>query len=138
MPLIRIDLVKGRTEAQVGAVADAIHGAVVDTLGIPGRDRFQLITEHERGHVIAQDAGLGFERSDGVVMVQVFTQAGRSTQTKQRLYAAIARSLSKVGVAGEDVFIGYVENTAADWSFGFGRAQYVDGDLEIPGSASTC
>jgi hypothetical protein len=37
-----------------------------------------------------------------------------------------------VGVAGQDVFIGYVENTADDWSFGFGRAQYVTGELAVP------
>ncbi|WP_220141500.1 hypothetical protein [Streptomyces sp. KM273126] len=30
----------------------------------------------------------------------------------------------------------YVENTPADWSFGFGRAQYVEGDLGIPAAAA--
>jgi len=108
----------------------------VDVLAIPERDRFQIITEHEPSRIIAQDAGLGFERSDGAVMIQIFTQTGRSTPVKQQLYAAIAASLAKEGVAGEDVFIGYVENTQADWSFGFGRAQYVEGDLGIPAAAS--
>jgi hypothetical protein len=40
--------------------------------------------------------------------------------------------LGEVGVAGEDVFLGYVENSASDWSFGFGRAQYVTGELAVP------
>jgi hypothetical protein len=87
--------------------------------------------------VIAQDAGLGFERSDdGVVMIQVFTQAGRTAEVKQRLYAVMAASLAQIGVSGEDVFIGYVENSPADWSFGFGRAQYIEGDLSIPDTAT--
>ena len=47
MPLVRIDLVKGRTEARVRAVADAVHAAVVEVLAVPERDRFQIITEHE-------------------------------------------------------------------------------------------
>ncbi|MFF3904504.1 hypothetical protein ACFYZJ_00500 [Streptomyces sp. NPDC001848] len=34
---------------------------------------------------------------------------------------------------GEDVFIGIVENGPQDWSFGFGRAQYTEGDLAVPG-----
>lgn len=136
MPLIRIDLVKGRSEAQVRAVADAVHAAVVEVLAIPERDRFQIITEHEAGRIVALDAGLGFARSDDTVMIQIFTQTGRSTEAKQRLYAAIAASLAQVGVAGEDVFIGYVENSPADWSFGFGRAQYVEGDLGIPAAAA--
>lgn len=136
MPLVRIDLIKGRSDAQIRAVADAVHSAVVEVLAIPERDRFQIITEHEAGRVIALDAGLGFKRSDGAVVIQIFTQTGRSTAVKQQLYAAIAASLSTVGVAGEDVFIGYVENTPADWSFGFGRAQYIEGDLGIPAAAT--
>jgi hypothetical protein len=44
----------------------------------------------------------------------------------------VAAKLAGLGIAGEDVFIGYVENTAGDWSFGFGRAQYVTGELAVP------
>lgn len=136
MPLVRIDLIKGRSDTEVLAVADAVHSAVVEVLAIPERDRFQIITEHEASRIIALDAGLGFERGDGAVVIQIFTQTGRSTAVKQLLYATIAASLSKAGVAGEDVFIGYVENTPADWSFGFGRAQYIEGDLGIPAAAT--
>jgi hypothetical protein len=48
---------------------------------------------------------------------------------KQRLYQRITAELSVVGVEPNDVFISYVENTAADWSFGFGKAQFVIGEL---------
>lgn len=65
-------------------------------------------------------------------MIQVFTKGGRSQDAKQRLFAAVADELAEMGIAGEDVFIGYVENTAGDWSFGFGRAQYVTGELAVP------
>ncbi|GAA4073032.1 tautomerase family protein [Streptomyces shaanxiensis] len=136
MPLVRIDLVKGRSDAQVRAVADAVHAAVVEVLAVPERDRFQIVTEHEAGRVIALDAGLGFERGEDIVMIQIFTQTGRSTAVKQQLYAAVTASLANVGVAGENVFIGYVENTPADWSFGFGRAQYIEGDLGIPAASA--
>ena len=81
---------------------------------------------------MAQDAGLGFARTPEVVMIQIFTQGGRSRESEQSLFAAIAGRLSALGVAGEDVFIGYVENSAEDWSFGFGRAQYVTGELATP------
>jgi len=134
MPLVRIDVTEGRSAAELRAVADAIHNAIVDTYGIPVRDRFQIVTEHPAARIIAEDAGLGFERTSGVVMVQVFTQRGRSDETKQRLYAAITAALAEVGVAGEDVFIGYVENGPQDWSFGYGRAQYMTGELGVPAS----
>lgn len=132
MPLVRIDLTQGRDAEAVRAVADGIHRAIVDTYGIPERDRFQVITEHPAQHIIAQDAGLGFDRSEGVVVIHIFTQRGRTQQAKQRLYARIAAELERVGVAGEDIFIGYTENGAEDWSFGFGRAQYLTGELGVP------
>ncbi len=132
MPLVRIDLVTGRSPEQVRSIADAIHTAIVDEYGIPERDRFQVITEHPAQLIIAEDAGLGFERTEGVVMIQVFTQGGRSDEAKQSLYAAVHDRLTEVGVASEDVFIGYVENGPQDWSFGFGRAQYVTGELGVP------
>lgn len=132
MPLVRIDLIRGRRPEDIRAIADATHAALVDVLEIPERDRFQIITEHESDHVIALDAGLGFERTDGVVMVQIFTQTGRSAETKQRLYRAIAEQLERLGVRGEDVFLSVMENTFQDWSFGHGRAQYVEGALPVP------
>ena len=135
MPLVRIDLATGRTPEQVRAIADAIHTAIVAEYGIPERDRFQVITEHPAQQIIAEDAGLGFERTEGVLVIQVFTQRGRSDETKQRLYRAVHDRLGEVGVAGEDVFIGYVENGPQDWSFGFGRAQYVTGELGVPAAS---
>lgn len=132
MPLVRFDLATGRTPEAVRAIADATHQAIVDVYRIPERDRFQIITEHPATQIIAQDAGLGFERTEGVVMIQVFTQRGRSDEAKQALYAAIHDALAGVGVASEDVFIGYVENGPQDWSFGFGRAQYLTGELGVP------
>jgi hypothetical protein len=132
MPLVRIDVNAGRNPEELGNLSRRIHDAILAEYGIPERDYFHIVTEHAPGQIFAQDAGLGFERSTDVVMIQIFTQGGRSQAAKQSLFAAIAARLAEVGVAGEDVFLGYVENTASDWSFGFGRAQYVTGELAVP------
>ncbi|QOD04195.1 tautomerase family protein [Pseudarthrobacter sp. BIM B-2242] len=132
MPLVRIDVNAGRSPEELGNLSRRIHDAILAEYGIPERDYFHIVTEHAQGQIFAQDAGLGFERSPDVVMIQIFTQGGRSQAAKQSLFAAIAARLAEVGVAGEDVFLGYVENTASDWSFGFGRAQYVTGELAVP------
>jgi phenylpyruvate tautomerase PptA (4-oxalocrotonate tautomerase family) len=136
MPLVRIDLMTGRTPEQITAIADAIHEAIVEVYGIPVRDRFQVVNELPSGRIVAEDAGLGFERTGGVVMIQIFTQRGRSDEMKQALYARIASGLETVGVALEDVFIGYVENGPQDWSFGLGVAQYMNGELKVPAAPS--
>ncbi|GLJ61477.1 MULTISPECIES: tautomerase family protein [Microbacterium] len=129
MPLVRIDHSDARTNP--AEIAGAVHDAIVSVYGIPERDRFQVITSRPASTIVAEDAGLGFERTDPVV-IQIFTQRGRSVDQKQRLYAAIAAALEPVGVASSDVFIGYVENGPEDWSFGFGRAQYLTGELAVP------
>jgi phenylpyruvate tautomerase PptA (4-oxalocrotonate tautomerase family) len=132
VPLVRIDVNEGRTAEDLQRLSRGIHDAILAEYGIPERDYFHILTEHPQGQIFAQDAGLGFERTGGVVMIQIFTQGGRSQEAKQRLFAAVAEKLAGVGVSGEDVFIGYVENTAGDWSFGFGRAQYITGELAVP------
>ncbi|MEO0023646.1 MAG: hypothetical protein RL196_87 [Actinomycetota bacterium] len=134
MPLVRIDLNRGRTRRQVQGICDAIHNAIVEVFEIPVRDRFQVVSQLDYGSIIAEDAGLGFERSEGVVMIQIFTQRGRSDQQKQHLYARIAANLNGVGVLEQDIFIGYQENGPSDWSFGFGVAQYLTGELKVPTS----
>ncbi|MDJ0458840.1 tautomerase family protein [Arthrobacter sp. NQ7] len=132
MPLVRIDVNEGRTKEELQNLSKGIHDAVLDEYGIPERDYFHILTEHPAGQIFAQDAGLGFERTSDVVMIQIFTQGGRSREAKQALFAAVAAKLGQLGVGGENVFIGYVENTPEDWSFGFGRAQYVTGELDVP------
>ncbi|BCW09696.1 putative 4-oxalocrotonate tautomerase [Arthrobacter sp. StoSoilB3] len=132
MPLVRIDVNQGRSPAELAALSRAIHDAILAEYGIPERDYFHILTEHAQGQIVAQDAGLGFERTDSVVMIQIFTQGGRSQEAKSSLFEAIATGLAGVGVAGEDVFVGYVENSPGDWSFGFGRSQYVSGELAVP------
>lgn len=129
MPLVRID----HSDARINSseISGAVHDAIVAVYGIPDRDRFQVITPRPSSTIIAEDAGLGFDRVDPVI-VQIFTQRGRSVETKQALYREIAARLAAVGVSGEDVFIGYVENGPEDWSFGFGKAQYLTGELAVP------
>ena len=47
MPFVRIDLIRGRTEAQLAAVGDGVQRALVETLNVPERDRFQAGTRPE-------------------------------------------------------------------------------------------
>lgn len=133
MPLVRIDMIRGRSPQQVRAVADAVQESLIEVLRIPERDRFQIVTQHDPEEIIALDAGLGFERSPGAVIVHIFTQQGRGTQEKQSLYKTLAERLAGAGVEGKDLFVSYFENGPEDWSFADGRAQYVEGDLPVPG-----
>ena len=129
MPLVRIDLIEGRTDEEVRAIADVVQECMEDVFAAPPRDRYQVITEHRPGRIICEDTGLGLERSDGVMVVQV-TQQGRDTDQKQALYAALAQRLSeRAGVRPEDLVVSVVAAEREDWSFGLGRAQFLTGEL---------
>jgi phenylpyruvate tautomerase PptA (4-oxalocrotonate tautomerase family) len=129
VPLVRIDLIEGRTDAEVATLADTVQEVLEEVFAAPPRDRYQVISEHRPGRLVLQDTGLGFERTDGVVLVQV-VQQGRTAAQKQALYAALAERLeAKAGVAPTDLVVSVTENTRADWSFGLGRAQFLEGDL---------
>ncbi|MCW2540080.1 MAG: 4-oxalocrotonate tautomerase [Frankiales bacterium] len=129
MPLVRIDLVEGRTDGQVRTLADTVQQVMLDVFAAPPRDRYQVIHEHKPGRIIAEDTGLGFERTDGVVVIQV-TEQGRDDDQKKALYRALADRLeAEASVRPQDLIVSIVANTSADWSFGLGRAQFLEGDL---------
>jgi len=126
MPLVRIDAIEGRTELELAAIGAAVHRALVECFGVPERDRFQVITEHRRGQLVYSRDYLGIERTDGLVVVQVFLSTGRSDEQKKAFYARAAGLIEKeTQTRREDVFLSLVENTRGDWSFGNGAAQYL-------------
>ena len=91
----------------------------------PADDRFQIITEHAPGFMIADPDYLGIHRTSDLIMVQVTFQEGRTLEKKRNLYALIADGLNKrVGLRTEDVLINLVEVKKENWSFGNGIAQY--------------
>ncbi len=126
MPLVRIDLIEGRSEAQVTAIGECVQSALVEHMNVPARDRFQVITEHPSGRLNYNASYLGVERTDGIVVIQVTLSKGRTTEQKQAFYARAAELLARdAGVRPGDVTVSIVESTREDWSFGNGVAQYV-------------
>jgi phenylpyruvate tautomerase PptA (4-oxalocrotonate tautomerase family) len=130
MPLVRIDVQKGRTLEELRTLADTVQDVMLDVFAAPPGDRYQIITEHDEGQIIAEDTGLGFERTAGIVIIQIFQQ-GRSTEQKVAAYAELANRLeAECGVRPEDLIISVMANRHVDWSFGLGQAQFLDGTLE--------
>jgi 4-oxalocrotonate tautomerase len=126
MPLVRIDVLEGRSEAELTAISDAVHRALTECFGVPQRDRFQVIAEHRKGRLLYDADYLGVRRTDGIVFIQVILSAGRSTEQKTAFYARTAELIVEgAHLRREDVTVVLVENTRDNWSFGNGVAQYV-------------
>jgi len=126
MPLVRIDLMEGRSAEQLAAIGEAVQRALVECLNVPARDQFQIVTEYFTGRLIYNSGYLGIERTDDIMIVQILLSSGRSVAQKQAFYARAAELIFQgAAIRPEDVTIVLLENTRADWSFGRGEAQYL-------------
>jgi phenylpyruvate tautomerase PptA (4-oxalocrotonate tautomerase family) len=129
MPLLRFDLIEGRSDAELKSLLDAAHKAMLAAFKVPEGDRYQIVHEHPPTRMIVEDTGLGIERTDKVVFLQV-TSRPRGAAKKKEFYKLLAEELqSACGIAPSDLVISFVENTDEDWSFGHGRAQFLTGEL---------
>ncbi len=130
MPLVHLHVIENRrTAEQLTQFADVVQDVMLEHFQAPHRDRYQLITEYKRGQIIAEDTGLGYERTDDIVIIQI-VQQGRSLRHKQAVYRALAEELNRrTGLSPSDLIVSMVENTRDDWSFGGGEAQFVEGRL---------
>jgi 4-oxalocrotonate tautomerase len=130
MPLLRFDLIEGRTDAEIRRLLDVTHEVLVETLHVPARDRYQVVHQHSRSRVVALDTGLGIDRTDKLVMLQL-TSRPREKTMKLEFYRVLAERLSSdCGIAPSDLVISFVINDDEDWSFGMGRAQFMTGELQ--------
>jgi 4-oxalocrotonate tautomerase len=124
MPLVRIDIRKGKDAAYRQEIGRVVYEAMVG-VGVPQKDRFQIIAEHDTSNFIFDPTYLGIERTDDLVIIQITWNEGRTVEQKKALYKTIAEGLAKSpGIRMEDVFINLVEVKKESWSFGNGIAQY--------------
>ncbi|TDW25034.1 tautomerase-like protein [Rhizobium azibense] len=129
MPLIKLHIQKGRSEAEVELLLDTVHEVMLSTFSVPERDRYQLVFEYQASHFRALDTGLGFERTQNFVLVEVVSRP-RSRTEKLAFYQGLAEQFEeKCGVSASDIMVSFVENTDEDWSFGAGVGQFVTGEL---------
>lgn len=125
MPLVRIDMPKGKTPQERRIIADVVYDAMIATLNVPQNERFQIIAEHDGADLIIDPTYLGIQRSPDAIIIQVTLNEGRSVELKRAFYRAVADGLKdRASMRPEDVFISLVEVKKENWSFGNGVAQY--------------
>jgi len=120
MPLVNISILKGKSPEYIKAVADGINSAVIETMGFPDDDRYQII------HQLDPECLQMQTRTGDRVMMHLVMRAGRSNKSKQAFYKKVVENLSvNPGIPPENVLITITENHDIDWSFRDGVAQFV-------------
>lgn len=69
MPLVRIDLLEGKTPDYRERVGQIVYRAMTETLNVPRNDRFQVITEHDKHGLQFDRTYLGIQRSEDCIFV---------------------------------------------------------------------
>lgn len=126
MPLVRIDLRKGKSSVYKMAMAEGIYCALRETFTVPDEDRFIVVTEHDNDGFFYSHNYLNIERTDDLVFIQITVTNSRGVDQKKALFARIVALLSEQpGLRPQDVFVNLLEVTKENWSFGDGIAQYL-------------
>ncbi|HTF55345.1 MAG TPA: tautomerase family protein [Pseudonocardia sp.] len=129
MPLLYFDVSEGRTPSEIKALLDTSHAATVEAFEVPERDRYQVVRSHPTGQIVALDTGLDIARSHHLVIIHVVSRP-RTRAQKEKFYALLAERLQRdCGLDPADLIVSMTENDNEDWSFGFGRAQFLTGEL---------
>lgn len=94
MPLMKIDMLRGRSKEEIKEIMDVFYEVMLETLGVPENDRYQIVTQHDENEMIILDTGLGFSRSHNVVVFSIISRP-RTVGQKEYFYRELAGRLKE-------------------------------------------
>ena len=111
MPLVRIDMIKGKSTEYKKQVLECVHTGLEEALGIPDWDRFQRIVEIPR-----EDFETAPGKSDDFMIIELTLFPGRTKEQKGKAFEIITAKLSeKLGINPPDIFIVINEPPLENW-----------------------
>ncbi|MBW1637525.1 tautomerase family protein [Microbacterium resistens] len=129
MPLVKINLLEGRSTSEKYAIAAAVQAALVTNLGVPDADHYQIFNEFPADNFRHTDSYLGLNYTEQLLIIEITFLVGRTDEIKKALLADINRNLVAAGVvSSDDVFVTITEIGLANISFGGGLAQRAPAD----------
>ena len=114
MPLVKVEMIKGKNREYKDTVLDIIHNGLIDALGIEDWDRFQRITEIDKEDFETPD-----DKTDDFMIIELTIFPGRDKEKKRKAIETITDNLSKeLGIKKTDVFIILNEPPLENWGLG--------------------
>ena len=111
MPLVKINMLKGKSAKYKKTVFDCVHQGLIEALGISDWDRFQRIVEFDRA-----DFETPAEKSDNFMIIELTLFPGRTKEQKKAAIELItAKLVTALSIAPEDVFIIITESPFENW-----------------------
>jgi hypothetical protein len=125
MPVAKIHVLEGQyDEAQLGKVSGAVQTGLINALGIPPDDFFQIIHILPRGRFLHTQSFLGLKYSDGLILLDITFISGRPKEKRLALLKALNDEIvGAAGISPDDLLITLYEVPGENISFGRGLAQ---------------
>lgn len=122
MPLTRITLCDGTSEARIAHISDILHRTLVETFDVPAHDRFQIVEKLPAAQRIYDPHYLSGGRSDDFILFTLLAGKPRSTAQKAAFCRTLTQRLAaQLDLPPDDVMVVIQFNTAGDWSFSKGE-----------------
>jgi len=93
-----------------GRLSDAVHGCVVEALGLPPEKRFHRFLPLDR-----EDFLFAPDRSDRYTILEISMFEGRSVETRKALIRLLYERLGALGIAPADLEITITETPRCNW-----------------------
>ena len=111
MPLVKINLHKGKCAEYKKTVFDCVLQGLFEALGISDWDRFQRIIEFDRA-----DFEAPAEKSDNFMIIELTLFPGRTKEQKKAAIEIItAKLVEALSIAPENIFIIISEPPLENW-----------------------
>lgn len=111
MPLVKVEILKGKTQEYKKAILDGIHSALVEAFKIPDDDRMQRLYELEKDCF-----EISKNKTEKKTLIELTVFKGRSLEAKKNLYSAIVSNLAQSpGIEGKDILIVINEPPLENW-----------------------
>ena len=114
MPLVRVDIKKGKTTEYKKNLLNCIHEGLMETIGIEDWDRFQRIVEIDK-----DDYETSVNKTDDFMIIEITMFKGRTQEQKKALIERVTDKLVEtLRIQPTDVFIVIHEPSDENWGLG--------------------
>ena len=125
MPFAKIHVLEGQyDDARLSRVSSAIQNGLINTLGVPPEDFFQIIHILPRSQSLHTPSFLGLTYSDDLILLEITFISGRPKEKRLELLKALNEGVvAAAGISPDDLLITLYETPGENISFGRGLAQ---------------
>ncbi|MFM4975852.1 MULTISPECIES: tautomerase family protein [Aeromonas] len=121
MPLTRITVREGMSDARLQQLSDLYHQTLVEVFDVPPEDKFQILEALPAKALVYHPHYQTGRRDGDFILFQILAGKPRSTAVKQRLYERLAERLhADLGIHPDNLMVVIQLNGCEEWSFGRG------------------